>query len=421
MKRLVAVCILVFLILRGISFLLFKGDSNNKQSNSEINESDVTVTSVEKTEEEIVLPIAYSSIEDGCVTEVKAQQRGDCWAYACATTIDINNQKLKGERLLYPSDDIVINCNSDRWTEGRILPDYMDEFEWGGTTYDTGRLFVYGYDGHILKNMNIYEDTSIEEIKKAVMKYGALQIGVGDNCYYGSDGYCNLYADENSLADHSVVIIGWDDTYSKEMFHDKPENDGAWLAQNSHGEKWSKGGFYWISFDSKLYEVSCFELEELDAEVLGYADATFLTVSTGDTTTGASVFDYEGTLKAVGVYTTEQDTNVRVDIYDKNFSKIMYTEEVFFKDKGYHLVELSIPQEVTSCAIAVTVDKSFTLEGPEVESVTEPYIAECNPGESYMLIDDEWVDMSSSDIKERLNITEEPNNCFITAVYVREN
>ena len=223
------------------------------------------------------------------------------------------------------------------------------------------------------------------------------------------------------MADHSVVIIGWDDTYSKEMFHDKPENDGAWLAQNSHGEKWSKGGFYWISFDSKLYEVSCFELEELDAEVLGYADATFLTVSTGDTTTGASVFDYEGTLKAVGVYTTEQDTNVRVDIYDKNFSKIMYTEEVFFKDKGYHLVELSTPQEVTSCAIAVTVDKSFTLEGPEVESATEPYIAECNPGESYMLIDDEWVDMSSSDIKERLNITEEPNNCFITAVYVREN
>nr|MCR5213494.1 hypothetical protein [Eubacterium sp.] len=90
MKRLVAVCILVFLILGGISFLLFKGDSNNKQSNSETNDSDITITSVEKTEEEIVLPIAYSSLEDGCVTEVKAQQRGDCWAYACATTIDIN-------------------------------------------------------------------------------------------------------------------------------------------------------------------------------------------------------------------------------------------------------------------------------------------------------------------------------------------
>lgn len=61
MKRLVAVCILVFLILGGISFLLFKGDSNNKQSNSETNDSDITITSVEKNEEEIVLPTAYSS------------------------------------------------------------------------------------------------------------------------------------------------------------------------------------------------------------------------------------------------------------------------------------------------------------------------------------------------------------------------
>ena len=367
------------------------------------------------------LPGEYYSLEDGCVTEVKSQQRGDCWAYACATTIDINNQKLYGERLLYPTDDIVINCNSDRWPEGRMLPDYMDEFEIGGRTYDLCRLFAYGYDGHILRNMNMYEGASVEDIKRAVQKYGAVQIGVSDRVYNGPEGYMTLYALPNTVDDHSVVIVGWNDNYSKDNFHDNPEHDGAWLAQNSHGDKWSKGGFYWISYDSRLYEVSCFDLIEEDAEVLGHAYSSNLTISTGETTTGASVFDHEGTLNAVGFVTAEPKTKVKVEIYNKDFTEVIYTQEAFFHAKGYHLIELCDPQLVSSCAVAVTMDKEFAMEGPGVESIIDPYITGANPGESFVLIDDEWVDVTSSDIKTRLGIDKEPNNCFITAVYNKEN
>ena len=365
------------------------------------------------------LPEEYSSLEDGCVTEIKSQLRGDCWAYACCTTIDINNQKLYGDRLLYPSDDIVTNCigDRDRWPEGRILPDYMDEFEIGGRTYDLCRLFAYGYDGHILKDMNMYEGASVEDIKRAVQKYGAVQIGISDRVYPGPEGYMTLYALPNTVDDHSVVIVGWNDNYSKDNFHDNPEHDGAWLAQNSHGDKWSKGGFYWISYDSLLYEVSCFDLKKADAEVLGHAYSSNLTVSTGDTTTGASVFNHEGTLNAVGFVTVEPKTNVKVEIYNNDFSELLYSEEAFYYAKGYHLIELSEPQTVSSCAVAVTVDNELAVEGPGVESIIDPYITGSSPGESYILIENEWVDVTSSDIKSRLGIEKEPNNCFITAVY----
>ena len=140
-------------------------------------------------------------------------------------------------------------------------------------------------------------------------------------------------------------------------------------------------------------------------------------MSTGDTTTGASVFDHEGTLNAVGFVTVEPKTNVKVEIYNNDFSELLYSEEAFYYAKGYHLIELSEPQTVSSCAVAVTVDNELAVEGPGVESIIDPYITGSSPGESYILIENEWVDVTSSDIKSRLGIEKEPNNCFITAVY----
>ena len=67
--------------------------------------------------------------------------------------------------------------------------------------------------------------------------------------------------------------------------------------------------------------------------------------------------------------------------------------------------------------MAVTVDNELAVEGPGVESIIDPYITGSSPGESYILIENEWVDVTSSDIKSRLGIEKEPNNCFITAVY----
>ncbi len=56
------------------------------------------------------------------------------------------------------------------------------------------------------------------------------QIDTGDWAYYlGS-------ADRDTIPDaggHAVLLIGWDDTFAS--FNMTPEQDGAWLTQNSWG------------------------------------------------------------------------------------------------------------------------------------------------------------------------------------------
>ncbi len=83
-----------------------------------------------------------------------------------------------------------------------------------------------------------------QKVKEHITNYG----GVTANIYGAtilSDYYNNatgaIYCDnaENCPQDHAVLIIGWDDEYSKEKFNEKhqPTTDGAWIVKNSWGEK----------------------------------------------------------------------------------------------------------------------------------------------------------------------------------------
>ena len=64
--------------------------------------------------------------------------------------------------------------------------------------------------------------------------------------------YCN---DETFVKDeqHAILIVGWDDNYSRDNFRDnnKPKNDGAWLVKNSWGNYNDEGGYFWISYEDK--------------------------------------------------------------------------------------------------------------------------------------------------------------------------
>ena len=74
---------------------------------------------------------------------------------------------------------------------------------------------------------------------------------------------------ENKLVDfrdfHGVVIIGWDDNYSRNNFvYEKPQNDGAWLILNSWGSNWGNNGTAWISYeDCNDLTVSCYGIKNL--------------------------------------------------------------------------------------------------------------------------------------------------------------
>ena len=45
-----------------------------------------------------------------------------------------------------------------------------------------------------------------------------------------------------------MVIVGWDDSYSKDNFNTDLEGDGAFICQNSWGDNFGENGFFYISY-----------------------------------------------------------------------------------------------------------------------------------------------------------------------------
>ncbi len=92
-----------------------------------------------------------------------------------------------------------------------------------------------------------------EMLKNYIMSYGGADTAViTDNQWHKYKG--GIYHKEKySGSFHGVLIIGWDDNYSKDNFYyEKPENDGAWLVLNSWGSNWGNNGTAWISYEDSL-------------------------------------------------------------------------------------------------------------------------------------------------------------------------
>ncbi len=108
-------------------------------------------------------------------------------------------------------------------------------------------------------NDNRYTQAEIEEIrtdiKNHIMNNGAISTAIlapGDPFFNSENNSC--YNDRTYLSNHDVLIIGWDDNYSKENFNIEPKNDGAYIVLNSWGESWGDNGVYYVSYDDVLIE-----------------------------------------------------------------------------------------------------------------------------------------------------------------------
>ena len=52
---------------------------------------------------------------------------------------------------------------------------------------------------------------------------------------------------------HDVVIIGWDDNYSKDNFSVSLEGNGAFICVNSWGDRFGDDGLFYVSYyDSNI-------------------------------------------------------------------------------------------------------------------------------------------------------------------------
>ena len=125
-----------------------------------------------------------------------------------------------------------------------------------------------GLDGKYAYKNNDFEivdaqwinKNNLDLVKQAIMENGSAGIGYFEdrdatNCHKsGTEWY---YYPTANRTNHDVMIVGWDDNISKDLFYntdgEKPNNNGGWLVRNSWGDDndCANHGYFWISYEDQ--------------------------------------------------------------------------------------------------------------------------------------------------------------------------
>ena len=134
-----------------------------------------------------------------------------------------------------------------------------------------------------------YREETIDEVKRSLLDNGAVTINYAadvsepnqpeDLTSFNYDHWAQ-YRSEPKLADHTVSVVGWDDSYPKENFANAsgklPPKDGAWKIKNSWGRNdggdrntsnWGvdgEGWFYLSYYDKGIESFQTYEIDRMD-------------------------------------------------------------------------------------------------------------------------------------------------------------
>lgn len=363
----------------------------------------------------------YCLLEDGVDYELAYQVAGTCWICAASCAM-ITGYQLKHEGTVGPFD------------QRKLVDEIYDKDVNGGVSvgsngYNTGGAAVFvinelsqGFgDGYVLDEAIEAKEFSMDEIKEGIQKYGALYIGIPDsNKRYITlrDGYDTLnWTDpEEADYDHSIAVIGWDDHFPKENFSLEASRDGAWITYNSNIPR----RYYYVSYDTPIDLVMdppvFLSVSDEYSMVLTHDSGRWTedTAGSGKTVT-ANIFEGEGTLTAVGTYITKKDSDLIIEIMTPDLKEVLYSQSVHADMTGYCVFQLNTPVEVDRFAVAVTYPDGAPVEGESMDLDWAQVETGSGEGESFILIGDEWLDLSSEAAREKTGFI--TNNACIRALY----
>ena len=372
----------------------------------------------------------FSLIEEGYGTEVTDQYQGTCWAHAAATALESNYLLCNGEVIDIEPNDIVYATYghvgvSDPDREGFHAMMYSMYNVGGGPDQVMASISNGLEDGLVLTNTMFYDGLTRERMQEALRTYGAFTVAYLDvsSDYYDIYGYTTLN-NHSFWADHAVTVVGYDDDFPGKYFDPPADTNGAWLVQNSFSDRWGDGGYFWLSYETGFQDSMGLTGSYDYSYVLSYDGANSRWIVRDGTVTLANVFEYEGTLGAVGTYTCEPGQEVTVRVYEGELTGGELLAEVTesFEYPGYHTLVLDEPIEVSSFTVVAEYEGAAPVEGESQEQYNgDSYIrfeASSEPGQSFILLDGGWADLASEDINVLLGVGLVPNNACIKALFL---
>lgn len=244
------------------------------------------------------LPERYDAREEMPSLGIWEQKYGDCWAIASLDLLGINGMKkkiwsgaLSPRHLVYytfhsvtatpgqqPGEGTSYQDNGNAelcfWNGGRFEYAIRTLESYAGAVYESsapyGQVrealpmdgdYVYGNAALRLQNAYFIPAADRQGIKKAVQEYGAVGITYCSTLSYYNYDTAAQYCPYNVVEDHAVVIVGWNDHYSRYNFTQYPENDGAWLVKNNWGTVFGDQGYFWLSYEDASIASKAYVLE----------------------------------------------------------------------------------------------------------------------------------------------------------------
>ncbi len=461
----------------GHEYLTLEGENNGGLTNYRfVDENGNEVTPVKGQNRPLLrainYPEKYDARDRGLVTPVKNQSPfGTCWAFSFCAAAETSLIKqgfetadsvdLSEAHLAYYSShsyDGEIHKEADRdgindengFSEGgSIQLAASAAARWSGLAKeadypyinDSEKMFppyrTWSYSDKYVSDYQIVSCrteqylNSIQDVKRAITESGsaALCFAFAEECCLGGEGSPYSYCcNQPVLPNHAVLAVGWDDSFSNDLFADDPGRKGAWLCKNSWGTEWGDEGYFWLSY----YDMTISEYTELTAvpagsyvnnyQYDGFMPTGLMTSYGSGTAYMANIFTAEGNEYVSGAgFTTLVGVgyNVYVSLYtdlekadDPMSGTLRETVPLRLDGAGYYTVDFNGEYELDEWekfSVVVTLDSNsdavyITMEGRE-DSRTH-YAS--NENESFISYDGEnWLESPLNNV---------PVKAFTTAV-----